>query len=110
METIPISTIIRWVLFGALLAFIVVDKARYYFGRNGKKKDTNEALAKVLEDNRNSLNKIVNTSNGKYLDHDRKINLNTGNILRLEGKIDANTEQNRIDHAHMIKKLDRRRK
>jgi len=102
------DNIFKWVVLGAMLALIVIDKARYYVGRNGKKNEA-EILGQVLEKNRESLSLIVKTSNGKYLDHDRKINKNTLNISHLGKKIDENTEQNKKDHALMFQKLDKRK-
>lgn len=103
------DNIFKWVVLGALLALIIVDKARYYIGRNGKKNEA-EILEEVLGKNRENLSLIVKTSNGKYLDHDRKINKNTLNISHLGKKIDENTEQNKKDHALMFLKLDRRKR
>ena len=39
-------------------------------------------------------------------EHDKDIALNTNNIANLAVKIGENTEQNRIDHKVMFKKLD----
>jgi len=100
------DNIFKWVVLGAILALFIVDKARYYIGKNGKK----DKFEQILKDNRESWSLIVEKNNGKYLDHDRKINKNTLNICHLGKKIDESTKQNRVDHKLMFEKLDKKRK